>query len=100
MRKFEIHLNDEKIIADGIYTPEEVHNALDAAMESANIAKQSEGVYVGKRTPQDTDQFISMYFFLFNKKWFMDYVDKWLSYHDGIVDNVIEDIKRVDMRNR
>ena len=100
MRKFEIHLNDEKIIADGIYTPEQVHNALDAAMESANIVKQSDGVYIGKGTSEDDDQFRAMIVFLFNLPWFMDYADKWLSYHDDIVENALEDIKKVDMRNK
>lgn len=95
MRKFEIHLNDEKILADGKYTPEQVHNALDVAFESCGIAKDKDTFYVGQNDSDDVNRFHTMFFFLVNRKWFMDYVDKWIAYNDYQTENVLESIGKV-----
>lgn len=98
MRKFEIHLNDEKILADGKYTPEQVHNALDVAFESVGIDKAENGVYVGKGTDKDTDSFIAMYFFLLDTKWCVDYIDKWIAYNNDSMEDVLEEKRKFNMR--
>ena len=89
LRRFEISLDEERITKDGVYTSEELYYTLDSAMERKKIIKTGKGIYEG----DDTHAFGSMYFSLYGCKWFMKYVDKWLSYHDGAVEDVVESVK-------
>lgn len=96
MLKCEVHLDDEKILADGVYTPEEVHNAVDNAFEMFDLVKGENGFYLEKGNENDFAHFGSVILSLSRTDWFMDYVDKWLFYDsdesDDPEDYDIEDI--------
>lgn len=81
MLKCEVHLDDEKILADGVYTPEEVHNAVDNAFEMFDLVKGENGFYLEKGNENDFAHFGSVILSLSRTDWFMDYVDKWIWYN-------------------
>lgn len=89
LRRFEISLDEERITKDGVYTSEELYYTLDSAMKRKNILKTGKGIYDG----DDIHAFGAMYFSLYGCMWFMKYVDKWLSYHDGGYDDVIKSVR-------
>lgn len=98
MRAYEIHLNKEKIIADGKYTPEQVQYALDYAFEQSGIEKNTDGLYVGKGTEDDSTRFASMFFFIVNREHYMRYIDKWLYYKNSSVEDVLKTNREYDRK--
>lgn len=98
MRAYEIHLNKEKIIADGKYTPEQVQYALDYAFEQNEITKNKNGLYVGKGTEDDSTHFAAMFFFIINKEHYMRYIDKWLYYKNSSVEDVLKTNREYDRK--
>lgn len=88
-RKFEITFDEKRIQELGEYTSEALYDALDESMKQGSITKTSKGVYEGN----NANDFIVMYFYLYDRSWFMKYVSKWLSYHDGAVEDVVKSVK-------
>lgn len=88
MRKFEISFDEKRIELFDEYTSEALYDALDRSMEQGSITKTAKGVYEG----DNANDFIVMYFYLYERTWFMKYVDKWLSYHDGAVEDVVASV--------
>ena len=86
LRKFEISFDEERINQFDEYTSEALYDALDKSMQEGSIVKTGKGIYEGN----NSSDFIVMYFYLFNRAWFMKYVKTWYSYHDGGVEDVVK----------
>ena len=95
LRKFEIHFDEEKVKAYGKYTTEQLYSMLDTLMKHRNIDILNQGV---QQTKEDTDKTHDMFFAflmaLTKTEWFIANVDKWLYYHDGDVEDCLEEHKR------
>lgn len=89
LRRFEISFDENRIDEFGEYTSDALYDALDKAMKQGSITKTAKGVYEG----YSANDFIVMYFYLYNLSWFMKYVSKWLYYHDGAVEDVVKSVK-------
>lgn len=87
-RKFEISFDEERMIKDGKYNPDDAYYSLDQVMKKTGITKTGKGIYEG----DNQHAFGSLYFSLLGCMWFMKYVNKWLSYHDGVSDDVIKSL--------
>ena len=100
MLKTEFKLNENRINADGRYSPVSVYDAVDKAFMRHRFRKEilSDGTicFYGNGLSTDYGAFGSLITSLRKKDWFMPYLDKWLWYNsdDGINDDdyVIEDI--------
>ena len=65
-----------------------VYDTLDKIMSYHHLTKTAKGVYEG----DNANDFIGLYFYLYDLNWFMNYVGKWYSYHDGGMEDVIKSV--------
>ena len=87
-RKFEISFDEERINQFNEYTSEALYDTLDKIMSYHHLTKTAKGVYEG----DNANDFIGLYFYLYDLNWFMNYVGKWYSYHDGGMEDVIKSV--------
>lgn len=87
-RKFEISFDEERINRFDEYTSEALYDTLDKIMSYHHVTKTGKGVYEG----ENANDFIGLYFYLYDLNWFMNYVGKWYSYHDGGMEDVIKSV--------
>lgn len=80
MFKMEIALDESKIKDAGQFSVEEITRQLDTVLQSQNLKKTGDGVFVGSGTPQDFAYFGNAINTLKKQSWFMPYVTKWLWY--------------------
>ena len=98
LRKFEIHFDEEKVKAYGKYTMEHIHYMLDTVMRERKVDKLAEGVYQAREDNNYYDTVFISCLVAFDKlDWFMRCADKWLSYHDGVVDDVLDIYKHLEV---
>lgn len=82
MLKCEVQFDNEKIIRDGIYTPESIRKATDEMfVDEFNLVKGADGFYYEKGDDEDFTNFWSAILSLKRQKWFMTYVSKWIWYN-------------------
>lgn len=93
MLKCEIQFDNEKIIKDGIYTPESIRKATDEMfVEEFDLVKGENGFYLEKGVEEDYVHFMSAILSLKRQNWFTDYVSKWTWYeNDENGDFYVED---------
>lgn len=92
LRKFEIHFDENKVNEYGKYSVEQLYAMLDILMERRKIDKLSEGVYQARKDNEEYDTiFIAFLMRLPNTDWFINCADKFYSYHDDTVDDVLKE---------
>lgn len=57
MFKMEISLDNSKIIKEGVYNPADIQSRIDRLMQSLNIKKTQEGVFVSTGSLHDFAHF-------------------------------------------
>ena len=100
MLKLEIKLDEDKICAEGKYTPEALYQTLEKAFSSYQLdyiaAPDGTLFFVGRGRARDYGCFGKLITTLKAQPWFMEYVIRWLWYNsdDGADENdfVIEDV--------
>ena len=95
MFKMEIALDEQKILQDGKYAPEDISKSIDKLFSSLRIEKQGDGLYSGG-AGGDFAGYGNAILFLKEKTWFMSYVDKWLWYNSK-GSNHVEDFQVEDL---
>ena len=101
MIKYEIHFDENKIKTDGYYTPEHLYYVLDTIMNELHFKKTGNGTYMENGTDDEIETAITVLIFtLFSEDWFVQYADKWLSYEDGEVEDVLSIQRKVALRNK
>lgn len=90
MLKLEIKMDEAKIIQENRHTVEGINKALDDGFQHFGLTKTTyeDGTmcYCGTGNPEDYGAFGHMITSLHERRWFMDYVTKWIWYNsdDGI----------------
>jgi hypothetical protein len=96
MFKMEISLDCSKILQEGIYNPVDIQNKIDRIMQSLNISKAGEGIFIGTGSPHDFAHFGIAITSLSEEEWFYPYLEKWLWFNskgsNREEDFVVEDI--------
>lgn len=96
----EIQLDEERIIADGEYTPELLYSIIDYVMKEVKSRKIGKGKYVSYGNKEETNEGITVQIFtFFDEDWFNKYVTKWIADEDGFIEDVLAIHKEVMMRN-
>lgn len=95
MFKMEISLNSNKIIQEGL-NPAYINEQIDDLMQSLDIKKAGDGVFVGTGSPHDFAHFGVAITSLGEEEWLLPYMDKWLWFNSKGSpredDYVIEDV--------
>lgn len=96
----EIQLDEEKIIADGEYTPEQLYGIIDFVMKEVKSRKISKGKYVSYGNEEETNEGITVQIFtFFDEDWFNKYVTKWIADDDGFIEDVLATHAEVEAKN-
>ncbi|MEG2814018.1 MAG: hypothetical protein RSA79_05390 [Oscillospiraceae bacterium] len=85
MLKVEIVMDEEKILAEGKYSLEDIYFTIDKAYAQKNLKKTDKGIYVG--SGKDFCSFWNIILGLKKQDWFMSNVKKWLWYNSDDSDD-------------
>ena len=96
----EIQLDEEKIISDGEYTPEQLYGIIDYVMGEVKSRKIGKGKDVSYGSKEETNQGITVQIFtFFDEDWFNKYATKWIADDDGFIEDVLATHAEVEARN-
>ncbi len=99
LRKFEIRFDEEKVKQYGKYSIKYMYYMIDTVMQERKIDKLAEGIYQAREDNEYYDSMFMACLMTFDKlDWFMRCADKWLSYHDGVVDDVLDIYKHFEVK--
>jgi len=86
----EICLDEEKIVADGEYTPEQLYGIIDFVMGEVKSQKNGKGKYFSYGNEEETNEGITVQIFtFFDEDWFNKYATKWIAEEDGFIEDVL-----------
>jgi hypothetical protein len=85
----EIAFNEEKILEDGIYNLNDMHERLDKLFQSLQMNKQGKGIYIGG----DFAKHGAAVWRLTDSICFMTYVKKWIMVQDSKAEDLVAHYK-------